>query len=1045
MAAEDSSDKKMNWTSSRLIERREEICGRFEMALRLWQQEGGTQPSAEEYLADVPEAYRWDILYCLLLLEEDYRRQAGEGDSIVREFRSRFPDFSSNIAQAFPIHGSPTATQIPASTANGLPKRVREYELREKIGQGGMGAVWKAWHIRLKRYRAIKVLHSHLLRSPEIRDRFLNEMEALARFEHPNIVRAHDAFEEGEDLYLVMEYIDGWDMSQLVNKHGRLAPGAACEVVYQAAQGLAALHDQHVTHRDIKPSNLMLATQPGSDKLVVKVMDLGLSQLDKERGLTNSGEVFGTCEFMAPEQYEDCRDLSPTADVYALGCSLHFLLTGQPPYKAEGSRGAQAVKLMLAHRGEAIPLLRESSPDADALQPLLNRMMAKKVDERYDSALELLEEIKRFADEEALRSVVEGKGDTVSGSVSTQDTAPDIDKGGRKKKLGRRVALGALALALLATLALIVPRVPVWLDPPDEVVVMPALSERHVTEELPHLTPAMRLYLKDRIASGQGSVGGVRLSYLGSLLKDGKLTEARDELAKIHAYLKDRDDINWLAYGGGVYEPLLKEFEAKTKAEVPVDGLCSELDAKLAAKGPFRSEGARLHLKAMLLQQGANAASEAAEAYYAAMEAYLAEGRRKLAGIAALEYAKLLVKQKLVGSGELHDPSAVLQHPEAYCDCRLFLAAAYSEAGRVHKLKGEYGDAIRKFDLALEGLGNPFAADSDTSTGDTDTVPLSNPLPGYALRWKAFTEMDRLRFHSAATGFEQLWRKPPMQAATLDNYLWGRQGEANSLHFAGKQFKASVKFQDLVAEIRGIDPDNPKHPGGGDTVLDSVAVDASKRRLPNIYERYADVFLYGRNGAPESSEFKHDFQEAGRLLSEAVTYCELFQIPQYHTFRIKYKRRVARLLKHLEESGPVPHDEFGPVLSPDEQQVKMEFEQELSYELERLLASSLEELCSGNDDEKAKAIDRLKTLFIRKGKDVDRKELGIRLVALEQIVLHGDLDPSALKELKARLETIAARMEKASDEDGKETSGYLTYYEQLLDAALAKTDATATG
>ena len=193
MTSQTPSQNKANWTSSQLIGLREAICVRFEEALRSWMKAGGDRPACEGFLAEVPEEFQWEVLHCLLLLEEDYRREMGEGGNLVREFRARFPDFSSDIAQAFRNQNSPTVTQMQGDTEKGLPKRVREYELREKLGQGGMGTVWKAWHTRLKRYRAIKVLHSHMLENEDIRDRFLNEMEALARFEHPNIVRAHDA------------------------------------------------------------------------------------------------------------------------------------------------------------------------------------------------------------------------------------------------------------------------------------------------------------------------------------------------------------------------------------------------------------------------------------------------------------------------------------------------------------------------------------------------------------------------------------------------------------------------------------------------------------------------------------------------------------------------------------------------------------------------------------------------------------------------------------------------------------------------------------
>ena len=452
MTTDRSSRDQAEWTSGRLIERREAICARFENALRLWARREGELPRSEEYLAKVPDSHRWQILQCLLLLEEDYRRQAGESGSLLDEFRARFPDFTAQIDRAFSKQDPSTVTQIRQDTAHGLSGQVREYELQEILGQGGMGMVWKAWHVRLKTHRAIKVLHAHMHASPEVRDRFLNEMEALARFEHANIVKAHDAFEEDGQLYLVMEYVEGLDVNRLVDRYGRMPVGAACEIVHQAAKGLAALHDQHVTHRDIKPSNLMVTHEPDSKRLVVKVMDLGLSQVDSERGLTHSGDVFGTCEFMAPEQYDDCRDLTPAADVYSLGCSFFFLLTGKPPYTAEGSKGARAVKLMLDHQNAPIPQLDEICPEAAGLQPLLDRMMAKKPGERFASALQLLDELESFADQSQLQSVLgERPAEGPSCPPRRERLKPERTRRFRTRRL---LTWGVVAVVLVAAVAL---------------------------------------------------------------------------------------------------------------------------------------------------------------------------------------------------------------------------------------------------------------------------------------------------------------------------------------------------------------------------------------------------------------------------------------------------------------------------------------------------------------------------------------------------------------------------------------------------------------
>ncbi len=181
---------------------------------------------------------------------------------------------------------------------------VREYDLLEKIGQGGMGTVYKALHSRLKRIVALKVLADHRLNDPAAVDRFSREMQAVGKLAHPNIVRALDAGEADGRHYLVMEYIDGLDLSRLSRRCGPLPVAEACELVRQAALALQHAHEHGLVHRDMKPSNVML-TRDGQ----VKVLDLGIALLQPEEpatsDLTGTGQVMGTLDYMAPEQLDN--------------------------------------------------------------------------------------------------------------------------------------------------------------------------------------------------------------------------------------------------------------------------------------------------------------------------------------------------------------------------------------------------------------------------------------------------------------------------------------------------------------------------------------------------------------------------------------------------------------------------------------------------------------------------------------------------------------------------------------------------------------------
>jgi serine/threonine protein kinase len=197
---------------------------------------------------------------------------------------------------------------------------VREYKLLAELGKGGMGTVYRALHTKLDREVALKILPAERTKDPEAVDRFQREMKAVGKLEHPHIVRATDAGEQDGTHFLVMEYVEGLDLSELVQVIGPLPVADACEVIRQAAVGLQAAHEHGMVHRDIKPSNLMLAANGR-----VKILDLGLALLDPQRGdvddegggrdLTSDGQIMGTFDYMAPEQAGDSHGVDIRADI----------------------------------------------------------------------------------------------------------------------------------------------------------------------------------------------------------------------------------------------------------------------------------------------------------------------------------------------------------------------------------------------------------------------------------------------------------------------------------------------------------------------------------------------------------------------------------------------------------------------------------------------------------------------------------------------------------------------------------------------------------
>src|SRR5262249_20947400 len=260
-----------------------------------------------------------------------------------------------------------------------------------KLGRGGMGAVFKARHTELGKTVALKMLRSE---SPDevTLARFKNEIRAVGRLDHPNIVVAHDAGDSGGTHFLVMEYVDGIDLGRLVESAGPLPPADACELIRQAAVGLQHAYERGLVHRDIKPSNLMLARDGR-----VRVLDLGLARSFGEapaETLTSHGMILGTADYLAPEQWEHPHDADTRADIYSLGCTLYHLLAGKAPFADTTYR--TVFGKMHAHV-RIPPPIKEYCPQLPAgLSEVLGRMLAKDPSDRFATPQEVAAALEPF-------------------------------------------------------------------------------------------------------------------------------------------------------------------------------------------------------------------------------------------------------------------------------------------------------------------------------------------------------------------------------------------------------------------------------------------------------------------------------------------------------------------------------------------------------------------------------------------------------------------------------------------------------------------------
>lgn len=296
------------------------------------------------------------------------------------------------------------------------------YLILEKLGEGGMGQVFKALHRRMERLVALKVLPASSVDSQEAVKRFRREVKAAARLNHPNVVTAHDADEADGIHFLVMEYVDGHDLSSLVKSQGPLPLELAVECIRQAACGLAYAHELGVIHRDIKPGNLLLgqrgtglgtrasnsdsrfaSPQSRAPSPEVKILDMGLARFSMAAEesrvsgeLTQSGQIMGTVDYMSPEQAADTKNADARSDIYSLGCTLWTILTARPLFG-----GDTVMNKMMAHTQRPVPSLREQLAARQGIDPaalarlaaldeVLHRMVAKRPEDRYQSMVEVI-------------------------------------------------------------------------------------------------------------------------------------------------------------------------------------------------------------------------------------------------------------------------------------------------------------------------------------------------------------------------------------------------------------------------------------------------------------------------------------------------------------------------------------------------------------------------------------------------------------------------------------------------------------------------------
>jgi|GEM_PF-7135000 len=830
-------------------------------------------------------------------------------DSGPRPMRLRPTDHHSDrewtIVPATELFRGSDSSRPPGSAAGALAletplQRVGNYQLEEPIGSGGMGDVYKARHIQFGRLRAVKVIKPQFVAAghQEIIRRFYHEIKAIGALEHKNIVVAIDSSAPTDRIhYLVMEYIRGVGLHELVGRHGPLDVPDACEIVRQAARGLQYIHRHGMVHRDIKPSNLMLTLveeddlggpdDPSRQELplkradetasqgptvagqrgLVKILDLGLALLttDSAQRVTRlENRAMGTGMYMSPEQWRT-TSVDIRADIYSLGCTLYHLLAGAPPFYHSD------LKPEIAHEKSKVPPIRTSPQISRTLWDILRKMLAKQAQDRYQTPAEVAAALAPLAAGHQLVRLVRSYGEADRADPGQHSTRPEsatrLNTRSRQSfaasirglsGLPRQLRLWFGGIGLLAALL----AAGLWwraqVNPADalvrdEIATLPGLNGQGWFYETPWFTPVIRRQLITAIGSGQRQFGDISVDRLGQLLGTDQVPQLYQALRQVSGQLQPRLSKAQQAIARSLEEamhalgsPYPAPYEqALTKALKQLDQLAAP-------------SAADLHLAAALHHALAQW-KEADSGYQAALKACSNKRAQRLRPLILLDYARMQLDSK-------NYDAAVANFTEVRA-----LSPSPALAMLSFCLEAEAGYRGSRDPRLTQPLKLMDQASSLPSLGP------NHPLRAYLLERRGWILNEAWRFNAAIESFagsrkiidRQMKLEPQANRQIPVLKIWARQGEATAINFRDGPDAASLVYRQLVAEIERTLNYAEDAPRSYQHLTPSQR-QLFRERLPSICLRLGDCYLRPAAAAKDQAE---RWSEAARWYGRCIDDC----------------------------------------------------------------------------------------------------------------------------------------------------------------------------